>query len=212
MPAIALKGARSPSGFKPPAMSKLSLASPKTSSSSSASWPNTKQARPSSPSWWLRRIWIPKRNKVNDAVFFAAPSILHHRHLPFYLRAGPHQCRPDARGHVSPHQYSRRPRGHLLQRYATGADRSGHHGYLRALLHPGERNRPYGIAFDVRRQPDQNLFSAGHGCQRRCHADLQSRHGRPAALASGHFAACRHESGRVEPSRLSTDRKWTGAR
>ena len=108
----------------------------------------------------------------------------------------------NARGYVSAHQYSRGDGGDILQRHAAAADRSGYHGHVRAIFHAGQRNRPHGIALDVRREPDQGLFPAGNGRERGRHSDFQSRDGGLAAASAGDAAARRDEHGCVELARL----------
>ena len=123
---------------------------------------------------------------VSHVELFSEASVFHRGHLPFRLRAGRYSSGEYARRHVPADQYSGRGSCHVLQRHASAADRGGYHGYVRALLHVRQRHRASRVAFDVRRQSDQNLLPAGDGRERGRDANFEPGHGGPAG-------ACRKE-------------------
>src|SRR5205807_1151587 len=83
--------------------------------------------------------------------------------------------------------------------------RDRHHQPLRALLHPGQRNRAYRIAIASRRECDQSLFSAGDQSRFSSDDHLQSGDGAVAATATGDSATGGAEVRRLQLACLAGD-------
>ena len=74
----------------------------------------------------------------------------------------------------------------------------------------GSGHRPHRIPLTDRRQPDQNLFPAGHGCQCGGQRHLESGHGEPAPFAARNLAARGVEVRCLQPAGLPGHAKRPG--